>query len=338
MSDRRGSDRRSEEDKGDDKNGKNKFKILKYTLIVALIAASAISAYQLHNSLTPRVKSVSSTETVAVLKMHFSGYSLVTEDNPVWEKGEKLENLPLYITTASPVFNFTFSAEIDAGNGTAKNVSVLTEVLYYSKYGDSVIWSKIYSTRLCSGKEKCKNTMSIDVADLQDRIVSIEKELGYKGKTGAKIVNTVSYCILHAGKEIKGVKKFEIPIKIDPNTYIVETERSENSSLGVSVVKKVSVKPTLMDFGPPLAAFLISTGGLAAAVLSDRIARKIRRDPLKKYRDVISRGSVREFSGNVVDVKSMDDLYEIAMDTGERIIQDGNSFFVIHGNTAYVLK
>jgi len=316
---------------------KNRFKNrFRHMLAIALIAVAIVSAYQLHNSLTPKVKSVSSLETAAVLKTSFSGYSVVTEDNPVWKKGERLKDLPLYITTVSSLFNFTFSAELAAVNGTAKNISVLTEVLYFSKYGDDIIWSKRYSFGRDSGREKCKNSMSIDIADIQGRIVSIEKELGYKGKTEAKIVNTVSYSVVHAGKEIKGVKKFEVPITINPNTYIVETKRAEDSSIGVNTVKKVAVKPSIGDFGPPLVTLLASTGSLFAIAFSDRIVG--RRDPLKKYKAIISSGKVREFSGNVVDVKSIEDLHNIAIDTGERIIQDGESFLVIHGNTAYVFR
>ncbi len=309
---------------------------MKKLVAVLLLVLIATSGYWLYISISPKEKTISVPLTVAKLKTKFSGYAIVTEDNPVWNKGEKLRDKPLYIITASPVYNFTFSATLVPENGTAKNISVTTEVVYFSKYGDSIIWSKRYASENATGVERCENSMSVNFGEIQDRIVSIEKGLGYRGKTGIAIVNTVKYEVARNGKVIEGEKKVSVPVSLDSNTYSVSDSEDEKI-IAVNVNKNVRVSPSARDLAPPVALLSMSVVALCALAASDRIIRYVD-DPLRKYGSIVSRGEIRNFSGNAVDVKSLKDLFGVALDTGERVIESDDSYFVIHGDTAYVFR
>ncbi len=310
---------------------------LKLVIALLLITVAISSAYLTYTSLSPKKKVISVPETVATLKTSYSGYALVTEKNPVWKTGEKLKGLPVYVTTASPIFNVTFSAEI--GNSAAglkvNRLDVNTEVIYFSKYGDGIVWSKEYTSNSSSVKlSRAKTEVSVDVSDVQSRIISIEKELGYRGKTGIEVISTVNYELSCNGKVLKGVKKYTLPITLDANTYSVKSEKTGESSIIVKKEKEITVRPSVEEASLPVAVLAASVAGLC--VLAFTATNRSR--GYSKYRNLISRGNIRDFSGNVVDLETFEDLLGVAMDTGERIIQSENAFFVIHGNTAYVFR
>ncbi|AIY89790.1 DUF5305 domain-containing protein [Geoglobus acetivorans] len=302
---------------------------LAVSLIFLLVTLAA--GYYAYGNLRPEVKQIKTTEKAGVVTVGFTHSAIVMSDNPLWERGSRLENRSVYFYSVSPVLDIWLTISYP-GNFTADYVIRLE---YLSKNSNQVLWEK--TETVSSGNTSSSNWAtvhtSLNIPDLRKKISEIESYLDFRG--GSKEIR------LTAEVEISGdYGKYSLsaPLTISPGDsyYSVSSQKSEKQ-IEKKVTKTVSVPPTQKEIaasaGLVVAPLLAMIASIYMYATSAPTPEKLHR----KYGKWISNAKLPEGDFTEIQVESLQDLVDIAIDTGERVLHDRETgvYFIVKQGIIY---
>ncbi len=316
-------------------------------LILAALVATLTSGYALYKVSEPVVMISEADIPFYSIKAKYDGYAVVESENSIWNVNATLKDKPKYILRVAPNLSVTFDFEIYAKNLSDVSILKKTDVILHSKLDDGYIWSVVYleNTSQIDGSS-ISDTITIDVRDAWNSMVAIERAIGYEnGEKSIEVITLVKFEGKADGFPFSGVRTYRLPIAVDGNTYTFEGfNRTEDVTRTVS--KKITVQPTLTKKMVPAIA-LITSASVLGFLITVGIKFKPEKDVLerimleRKFKKRISYGRLKNIEITTkIELESLEDLFNVAVDTNERIIYDveREGYFIIHNNVLYTYK
>lgn len=262
----------------------------------------------------------------------------VVEENRVFPVGSRMENRSTYYTRLAPELDSTFAYRFDADAGEL-DVDVSSRLVVRSVgEDDEVLWRVTEpldngSATLTPG-DTITVTFSVNVSELQATIDDIESDLGASpGETQVFVRTSVDASGTAAGDRAEHAATHDLAIDPGSDTYRVSADR------GTEQHRQVEVVASEVEYGllrKVLGPLLVLLGLIGLASLG--VARQQRYVPvtdtersavaLKEQRDQfddwISRGRVPAEAKQrpTVEMDSLEDLVDVAVDTEGRVIED----------------
>jgi hypothetical protein len=292
----------------------------------------------------------------AELRGGYDYAAIVSEPNPLYDTGDRLEDRPFYFYGASPELEGEFSYGFEAAEGGQLDVEATTVLVLRSagEDGGVVYWTvnETLASRADTvqpgGTLSVPFTVNASAARLQAQ--RIEEGIGGSpGDVQAFVLTRVEMDGEINGRSVSGTDTHRLPLSLDAGGFSVPYDGPtvEDRTRTVSVPVERSYGP-LWRLGGPLAV-IGGLGGAAALVLADRrdeleVDEATRehlavRQARREYDDWITTARVpgSAIDGPVVEVESLEGLVDVAIDTDERVLEspEGDVFRVLHDGTVY---
>ncbi|ADC65846.1 hypothetical protein Ferp_1702 [Ferroglobus placidus DSM 10642] len=312
-------------------------KVLLAVVVAILVFSSAFATYSAYNDLKPKKVTVKRNVTIGTYELYYDYYSTVSKENPLWGEGMKLFNKDVYFSSVSPVLNITFNLILPESNF---EVEYETKLLITSSTSDKVFWELervIGSGVTVLNSSKFSYSFSLNILELEREIESIERSLEFKG--GSKTIKVVTNVYAKGSeKEIKD--SVEMTIKPSGSYYTVSSSgKKKTVERTVNEVKKVP--PSQREYIFALSKVALPILGIIASVYVYRISSLSEDEKaLRKFRKWISKGKLPEVRMTTIEIESLEDLVDAAIDMNERVIHDAekNAFFFVHDGILYIYK
>jgi hypothetical protein len=308
------------------------------------------------------------TEEVVVSSLNestdFEHSAVVRNESSIWTEGETVRNRPLYYMRLMPVLdvNYSYSYDLTGAEGGREggDVTARTEaqLVIRAVNGDGeTLWDDARplaseTSRSLSPGDTHQVSLSINATRVARRISQVESELGAATGDVQVLVRTrTSVSGSVAGQDRSREHTSELPLVVRPPTYRVGGERTvaTGGPLRTDTLREAVAPPLLTGVGAPvgLLAGLAALGLLGYASRRDLIElseaereRCLVAERRAEFDDWITSGELPGIDQyqTVVKVDSLSGLVDLAIDTNNRVIEDGDAFYVLRGreDVAYV--
>lgn len=277
----------------------------------------------------------------------------VTESTRVFPVGATLEDRSTYYTRVTPELDGTFEYRFDAADGELDVEATSQLVIRSVDESGEVLWSVEEpldndSATLSPG-ETAAVPFTLNVSEVAGDVDEIESELGASpGETRVFVRTDVSAAGTAAGDSAQHAATYELDVTPGGATYQVsggdETEQHQHVE---AVTRETTYGPLRSALGPVLVLVgLTGLAGLGVARLrgylsvsdAERTAAAFGAER-EEFDDWISRGTVapEATEGPVVEMASLEDLVDVAVDTDGRVVEDVDAgrYYVLTGASCY---
>ena len=286
----------------------------------------------------------------------------VQVDNPVFATGQVLSNQPVYFTGLSPDMSGTYAYAIATqGQVTdgSVDVDVQSSLVVRSVDGDgNTYWEQREPLDEASADglepgETVSTSFDANVHELAAMIDEVEDSLGASPGSSEKLVvveTTMSGTV--GGDSVANSHTAEFVIENSGGTYTVETDPGNTASGEFSATVETEREYGALESYGSLAMIvvgLIALGWLVPARMQGELAPT--EDELvaleaagerAEFVDWLSRGAfpVEHFDGPRIELDSLEDIVDVAIDSNRRVIEDVNrgAYFVQDGDAYYVYE
>ena len=289
----------------------------------------------------------------------------VTKENPLYAKGTTLEmGMPAYFFAVSPTADISFTYRLEATDSADISVERETMIIATGKEGsgkegsgeeEKIFWQKKFPLK-SEGIEDIENgdplthSFSLDVPEIQTMVKEVGDQLNYSHDATIEIVTRANYEGKINGENVRGTKDFAIPLVVGSSYYQLPEELEYNESTNTSKKFRVQKEPSLSTIKMPLSLLLLSIV-LVGMVFPFRKMKKV--DPayiekLEKkrksspFKEFVSKGKLPEERNSLmeVEISSLQELVDAAVDMNARVIQDTESeiYFIIHNGVLYIFR
>lgn len=282
----------------------------------------------------------------------------VTETNPLYPKGTRLEmGKPAYFFTVSPTLDISFEYSVNATDSVDLAVEGDTMIVATSKEESGekqkIVWQKEFPVehmRVADIKDEdtLVHKFSLNVSEIQSMVTAVQDQLKYSPNTTIEIVTRVSYQGQINGEDVRNVKDFAIPLIISSSFYQMPEELEFKEVKNTYKKFRLRNDPSLSTLKLPLSLFLFSTV-MVGMMLSCMKMRKVDPTYIEKlekecvyspFKEFISKGKIPENRNSLmqVEISSLQDLVDAAVDMNERVVHDAESgmYFIIHNDALYI--
>jgi len=285
----------------------------------------------------------------------------VTESNPLYTKGTVLEmRKPAYFFAVSPTVDISFTYRLKATDSADVSVERDTVIVATSKEAagedgkeDRIFWQKEFPLKSkravdIENGELLTETFSVNVSEIQSMVKGVQDQLKYPQGATVEIVNRVNCEGKINGKHVNSTKNFTMPLVMDSSYYKMPEELEFNESTDVYKKIRVQKDSSPSSIKKPLSIFLLSMV-LIGTILPCRKMKKTdptyikkleieqRRSPFKEF---VSKGRLPENANSLirVEISSLQELVDAAVDMNERVISDAETgvYFIIHSGVLYI--
>ncbi|WP_225335048.1 DUF5305 domain-containing protein [Halomicrobium urmianum] len=326
--------------------------VLAACLVVA--ALGGVAAYQAHAGPDTTTEERVVGEWTA--EGEFDHRATAQRDAVAFEEGEVLRNRSLYFTSVTPVlngtYNYTHAGDVPPANVTI-DLRLVLRAVDATEEETTEYWrveEPLASTeRRVASRATLPVSFSVDVTDLANRTARVDRELEASvGRTQVLVVAETRAETTLADEPVVDKRTDRLSIRPRRNTYEVSTDRQSPLEQTAREAVTVPVDPDpLRAWGGLLLALvgLAGAGGFAALERRDQLtvspavrAAVERREERAEFDEWVSRGRVPPASDErVVELDSLADLVDVAIDSDRRVIEDDDGpFVVLDGDTRYV--
>jgi hypothetical protein len=277
------------------------------------------------------------------------GRGIVTEDNPIWPRDEKI-SLPIYPTSISKEAEIGFSFGVSGRNA---NLTFRRElrVLYYISYDKKRIVTETYSlSRNVSSGSGFEEKLVVNISDISQRIRDLSSYLRLpRQESGIEVIGVVTYSGTVNGKKVAGNQTFRGSIELPFEGFYTIVGDSQNKTVTTTEMYKTEVythsrKRLLYLLGLILsgAVAFVSLGvGLGFTPDKETLDILELESEASKFSKWISRGKLEDFIPEAkVRMFSLSDLVNAAIDMNARAIYDEEKgvYFVVHEGVLYYFE
>jgi len=282
----------------------------------------------------------------------------VTEINPLYPKGTRLEmGKPAYFFSVSPILDVSFEYSVNATDSVDLVAEGETMIVATSKEGSGekqkIVWQKEFPVEHMKvadikDEDTFVHKFSLNVPEIQSMVTGVQDQLKYSPNTTIEIVTRVNYQGKINGEEVSNAKDFAIPLIISSSYYQMPEELEFKEVKNTYKKFRVRNDPSLLTIKLPIFLFLFSTVmvGMMLSCMKmskvdltyiEKLEKECRYSPFKEF---ISKGKIPENRNSLmqVEISSLQDLVDAAVDMNERVIHDAGSgeYFIIHNGALYI--
>lgn len=312
----------------------------------ATVLAGAWATYTAH--VEPGETTTQETESVAAVSADVTHGANVTEPNPLFPIGTRLQNRSTYFRGVAPVLDSRVTvSQRGLANATA---DVRTQLRLSSADEDTVYWRERRPLDQTDGPltEPLTLDFTLNVTQLADRIATIEETLGSPGETTVTVLVTAEVSGTADGQPVERTVTREIRLGVTGDTYSVTPAGSATTSVDrTTVVRTERTYGPLRTIGGPVALF-VGLGGVAALLVT-RFSQGVALTPRERAR-LAYLDDRAEFDEWIVSIQlpdddrpiahadSLADLVDLAIDSDTSVVRDGDRFVVVEGEYRYVYE
>ena len=265
----------------------------------------------------------------------------VTGETDLYRRGAALEDQPVYLTDAVPNLTLLLRTRLPSESG--GDVDQRVELVYTATRDGETFWKRTQSLRGSTAREGRTVTSRTDfvAADALSREQQYQAEFGDAAAVSLAVRVTVDYTL----DGYDGTLTETYAIESGSGWYSIPSgvvARTHGTPITRTVELPVRRSPTVLI--PGVGGALLFGTGLAVAVIYFRRFRNTSAAEFEpeihrqRYEDWISRGTVPEDrTATPVEMDSLEELADVAIDTGERVIYDEarGSYTVLRHPTVY---
>lgn len=319
-------------------------------IVVVLVLVGVVSGgigYYTHAN--PPVETEQRTVSSWEESTSLTHQATVQRSNPVFDRGETLSDREVYFTRLSPEFTGTHAYAFQANESERLDVE-LDAMLRYRAVGEGnqTYWQ--HTTPLNERRyealepgETATISASINVSEAATELDRIRSEIGSNtGRAEIAIVYTARVAGSVDGRTVAETHRTQLGVEPSGSTYaVVPSGTGRSPHVTTTEVETEGSYGPLRAYGP----FVVLLGSILGAAGLWTLKRREKLSPtaeeltaLERHRersefgDWISRARVpgHALEGTRIDVESLEDLVDIAIDSNERVIEDPSRelFFV----------
>lgn len=329
-------------------------------VVIALVLVGVLGGWLVyHTHVEPGT--VAEEETVASWneETHLSHHAEVVRPNPVFDEGQTLSNQPVYFSEISPMFAGEHEYSYSASDGGELDIEIEAELRSQAVDQDgqpywqqTALLDRTTEDGLAPG-ELALVEFEINVTEAVENIDRTETALGTSvGTTELDIVFNTRVSGTVNDERVVSTHQDRLLIEPDDGSYSVEPEDSvQETHETTQLVEYEATYGPLRSYAP-FGLILASLVGLASlGVLKHRervppaeteLALLEHHQEREEFDDWISRGQIPESSldGPRIELDSLEDLVDVAIDTNNRVIEDATSgeFVVTDRDLLYTVR
>jgi len=327
-------------------------------LLLVVAVASAFGAVASYDGLP--TETVEETKHSTTVGMSVGTHSVVTGNTTLYEKGEELNDTPVYLTSASPQLALTLRSSLPQGSQVEQNLSVVHRVSHSD--GGEVFWEEkhlvVKSREKVDGVSttgEAVTSASVNVRRVLERRTEIGNEIGGAGKVETFVVAEATY---NTGR-YEGELADEARLVVDRRSYSLRGDTSQTekhtTSAEVESVDDDKVVPLPasvggLGSGVPKKTATVAGLGVVSLLFSllvflyarfapdrDELRRRLNEQRYSEWISVGRLPPVTEKSGSEVRLGSLGDLVDVGIDASKRTIHDPEAerYGVIDDGTVY---
>lgn len=320
-------------------------------VVVLLLVVGLLSGWVVYEThLNPGT--VTEEETIATWseEMHLTHQAEVRQPNPVFGQNQTLENHPHYFTSVSPELGGTYTYQYGASGDSELDVQLST-VLQIRSVGEDgePYWQRtepLNQTQVdeLSPEEPAAVSFEVNVSEKLEEVERIESQLDTRvGSPEIAVVVETHVTGVVNGDQISHVYEDTIAVEPANGLYRVDAGSGiQESHEQTRVIESEATYGPLRSYGP-LGLILFALTGLITCLSLRYVGSLAPSDQelaaLKQYQqrsefdEWISRGRIpaETLTGPGVELDSLTDLVDVAIDTNNRVIEDSRTgaFIVI---------
>ncbi|MCQ4333675.1 DUF5305 domain-containing protein [Natronomonas sp. F2-12] len=297
-------------------------------LVVLGIAAIAAGGYVYTN---PPTEEIPPQETdVQEFSASIDHSAEVVETTPLYESGTTVENQPVYFTNATPDLRIVATANVPDD----RPVNVSHELTLYREitFQETVFWDEqemLAADRTVVEDGQLRIEAELDVRSVAARNAEIDGVLADVGSvtTGIRLRTTYETESTD-GEPYEGELTTGSQIQITDRAYWFQSDFGASATESQTTAGSVREQPPNFTLVGALGGLgiLLVLGGIGLAYWSSRTAdvRDLEEQVYRaRYDEWISEGDFPTDAGKqYVYINSLEDLVDIAIDTGKRVIHD----------------
>ncbi len=313
-------------------------------VLLALLAVAGLGGYLTYSGyVSPGTvteeRQVGSWESTG----EFSHRATVRNDTSVYQEGDVLRDRGTYFRAIAPVLDGEFVYRYTASGGGNLTVATDTTLVFRSvdtgQESESEYWrtEERLSSTIETGVEPGDNVtspFSVNVSEASQRIEVIDGQLG--GTPGEKqllVATTVAVSGTRNGNPVDVTRTYRLPITDEGSLYrVADPNQSAESGQQVERVTVPADPGPVRSLGGP-ALFGLGLAGLAGVVAARRYGPPVTetertwhqyQQTRAEFDEWITTGRVPPTDDGppVVTVDTLSGLVDLAIDTGERVIED----------------
>jgi hypothetical protein len=295
--------------------------------------------------LNPPVEQVPPEETdVQQFEASVEHSAVVTGESRLFEPNELLRDQPVYFINATPSLRLSAVADLPADRPVT--VSYRLFVSRSASFEGDRFWDRrrvLATDRRTVRDGTARLNTSLRMDELRDERAAIQEELT-EGELSSELRLELDYdSPVGDGERYEGTLNASSPIRFSERAYWLPgdlTDEQTRRQLTEATVRTGSPDTTLVG-GLGIAGLVLIVGGAAVGLWSTREAEVYElelRVYHARYEEWISEGEFPTGSGNqYVYINSLEDLVDVAIDTGKRVIYDPDIevYSVVDGDIVY---
>lgn len=279
---------------------------------------------------TTRVTDYEHRQTVT-LDLHTS--ATATGDTSLYAAGARLEDQPLYLYESAPTVRVDAALGVEGGELRERSLSV--RLVYRVVRGGETFWRESHTVAAATDPDSSAEG-SVDPRAVRERARRLADDVGEAATVRVELVAAASY---RTGL-YEGNVTARTPVEWGKTWYAVPPA-SEAARHRTPVGHTVTVPRSPLGYAGPAGAGVLALVGAAVVVVVGRRTNERRlehRVHERRYAEWISTGTVPDPPADrTVDVATLADLAELAIDTRKRVVHDPetDTYFVVDGEVAY---
>jgi hypothetical protein len=320
------------------------------------IAAGGFLTYDAHIEAPETVTEEQTTGTWTV-GSEFEHAATVQRETAVFPAGDRLENRSLYFTSVAPTLNATYiltqqSTGTEQANATIDVSLVISSVEEVD--GDPVThWQlreplKTVPATTVSSNRKVVTAVQVDIQSVGNQTEAIRSDLGSTpGETRVKIVAETTVTGSVDGQSFTDTRTDRIQITPGASVYRASVDTQEPSTYEATTTVTQTVEPSpLLVYGGPSVLTVGVVGLLTFIVARFRGWLSISENERSYHRFTTTREDLDKWistadipsAGNreVARTATLEDLVDIAIDSGQRVLEDDNQYATIVEGVMYI--
>lgn len=321
---------------------RGKAMVIALTLVAALAFLGAGLTYA--NPATIDVPTESNQQTV---EMSLSTHTTAAADTSMYDRGDRLEDQPVYLRNAAPTATLTAEAAVLDASEVELNQTVT--LVYEARTRDgTMFWQNRERLSYSEAQiDQVTTEATLDIDEIANRHQSIAADLGDGGSAHVYILIETNY----RTETYAGTMTERSDLSLRTDSYTIEPmDATETHGTSIAETRPdassgIALGETL--FLPHLTFVLGIVGSLAAggAIVGHRFRHEV--DPAvetaaihyERYEEWISRGTLPSIDPQTaVVMETLADLVDVAIDTDGRVIYDSTQgcYAVVDGTSVYV--
>lgn len=286
----------------------------------------------------PETRTVTETTDRQQFATSVETSAIVTGNTSLYEQGEQLSNMPVYLFSATPELTLTVRTTVPSGE-TVQVAHRLVLVVQAARDGEPFYTQErlLLSNEHQVSEGAVSDSATLDVRNVSRDVSRVREEISGAGSLSAALRLEVDY----ASELYEGQFRPQATLQMTETSYLLSGQLAASDTQSRTSSRTVTEPPDLGTSAVLALLGLLLVGG-AGVVYRTRqhidVEDLLTERDHARYEEWISQGEFPTDADNrYTSIDSLEDLVDVAIDTDKRVIYDDefDAYAVVDGNIVY---